>query len=344
MTAVKISASELQAQAEIFLNALFKKMQARDLKISDHWDIDHLCFRVESQNAYESYKTTFSDLGVLLTESHVNGRAIATFELHTAIQYKDWLIRLIELPAPKKGKVTRAGFEHIEVVVDLPLEEIMEKHSTIEWDTSGLEKIFNSELEANFGESAVKFHHVSLKSVINFEQRPKIAIVVSELKLLEMFKDHQPFIAGTFPLAIETPSADIDFLVTFDDPNEFANQCKEGFGLLPEFEISTGEIHNLSYSLCRFEYRGVPVEIFCSSLSTYRQNAFLHFQAEEKILKYGPASWSEQVIQLKMRGLKTEPAFAHLLNSDEVNAYQLMLELQKRPIAELRRSIRSSLN
>lgn len=344
MTFVKISVPELQEQAETFLNTLFRKMKKRDLKLADHWDIDHLCFRVESQNSYDSYKNTFSNLGALLTESQVNGRAIATFELHTAIQYKDWLIKLIELPAPKKGKATQTGFEHIEVVVDCELEEIVKKNSNIDWDTSGFRKIYNSELETNFGDCAVKFHHLSLKSVVNFEQRPQVAIVVSELKLLEMFKDHQPFIAGTIPLAIETPDADIDFLVRFSDPDEFSTLCRERFGSMSEFELSNGEAHGLPYSLCRFEYRGVPVEIFCSSLSTYKQNAFLHFQAEEKLLKYGPYSWQEQVVQLKMRGLKTEPAFAHLLNNDKMSAYQFILELQKRPISELRRMVRASLN
>jgi hypothetical protein len=64
---------------------------------------------------------------------------------------------------------------------------------------------------------------------------------------------------------------------------------------------------------------------------------------EEKLLKYGPANWTEEVLNLKSLGVKTEPAFAKLLKSD-TDGYKLLLDLQKKPISELRSIIRSSLN
>lgn len=340
----EMNSKELQKKAETFLDSLFKRMKETNLTLAPHWDIDHLCFRVESLEDYDDFKLTFSNLGRLLTETSVNGRPISTFELNTPITYKDWLVHIVELPAPKKGKKTKTGFEHMEVVIDCSMEELIEKNKKIEWDKSGMEKIFNSELEANFNDMAVKFHHLSLKSVINFELRPKMAILLSELKLFEMFKEHQPFVAGTIPLAIDLEGADIDFLITFPDPLQFGELCKQGFSLMPEFELSTGEIKGNPYCLCRFEYRSLPVELFCSSVSTYKQNAFLHFQIEEKLLKYGPVTWHNDVISLKNRGLKTEPAFAKLLNYTETDAYSFLLDLQKKPIKELRQLVRGSLN
>lgn len=340
----EISASELQLLAEKFLDTVFKKVNEHNLLIEPHWDIDHLCFRVETEDEYAAYHQTFMKLGDLLTEKEVNGRAISTFELGTPISYKNWSIKLLELPAPKKGKMVKTGFEHFEVIVDRPLTEMVKRYSKLNWDTSGLEKTFNSELELPFTNRSIKFHNMSLKSVINFEERPKMAILVSELRLFEMFKDNQPFIAGTVPLAIDLPNADLDFLVTFADPNEFKLMCQQGFALLPEFEITTGEINDMQYSLCRFSYRGIPVEIFCSSLSTFRQNGFLHFNAEEKLLKYGPPSWQQEILKLKERGYKTEAAFARLLQDDEIDAYQFILDLQRKPIQDLRRAIRSSMN
>lgn len=344
MKAPAISENELQILAEDFLNKVFNKIKTKELVIEPHWDIDHLCFRVETAEEYEAYRDSFSGLGDLLTEMNVNGRPIATFELHTPVHYKNWLIKLIELPAPKKGKVVKTGFEHLEIVVDVDLEELSRRYANIDWDKSGLEKTFNSELELPLGDLAIKFHNLSLKSVINFENRPKMAILVSELNLLEMFKDHQPFIAGTVPLAIDLPSADLDLLVCFAHVAAFKDMCQQGFALLPEFEISQGEISKLQYCLCRFDYRGIPVEIFCSSLSTFKQNGYLHFNSEEKILKYAPATWTQQILELKGSGLKTEPAFAQLLQSGEVDAYQFILDLQKKPIQELRSILRSSLN
>jgi uncharacterized protein len=338
-----LTTSDVQNQAETFLSSLFKKMSSHQLELAPQWDIDHLCYRVETSSDYDKYKEAFSKLGHLLAETEVRGRLISTFELHTPIYFQNWMIKLLELPAPKEGKKTKTGFEHIEVVVDSSLEELAQRYPKLDWDRSGLEKIYNSELEISFGSGAVKFHNLSLKSVINFEQRPMIAVLVSELKLLEIFKNNQPFIAGTIPLAIDGPGADVDFLVTFADPKEFIEICKHDFSSLPEFEVYSKEINDLQYSLCRFDYRGVPVELFCSSLSTFKQNAFLHFQVEEKLLKYGPANWTEEVLNLKSLGVKTEPAFAKLLKSD-TDGYKLLLDLQKKPISELRSIIRSSLN
>lgn len=338
-----ISSDEIQNLAEIFLDTVFSKINANQIVIEPHWDIDHLCFRVETEALYEDFKRKFSKLGELLAETNIKGRPIATFELQTPIRYKDWLIKLIELPAPKRGKSVKTGFEHFEFVVDKCLEDISKKYPWLEWDRSGLEKIFNSELELSLGNSAIKFHNLSLKSVINFEQRPKMAILVSELKLLEIFKNHQPFIAGTGPLAIDLPNSDLDLLVSFKDPNDFKKICQQGFSSLPEYEISIGEINNESYCLCRFSYKGIPVEIFCSKLSTFSQNGYLHFNSEEKILKYGPMNWAEEIIKLKSSGIKTEPAFARLLQKTEMDAYQFVLNLQKKSIQELRSIIRSSM-
>lgn len=334
----------MQSLAEKFLDGIFSKIKKADITIEPHWDIDHLCFRVETDDAYEAYKKTFLKLGQLLIEKHVGGRLIATFDLHTPIYYKDWIIKLVELPAPKANKRVRTGFEHLEIVVDRPLDEFKKKYPKFDWDASGLEKIFNSELELSFGDSAVKFHNLSLRSVINFEDRPKMAILVSELKLLEMFKDYQPFIAGTVPLAIDLSTADLDLLVTFADSGQFKSMCQQGFALLPEFEIVMGEVNDLPYCLCRFTYRGIPVEIFCSSLSTFKQNGYLHFNSEEKLLKYGLPNWTEEILLLKSMGLKTEPAFARLLQNDQIDPYQFILDLQKKPIQELRGVIRSSMN
>jgi predicted metalloenzyme YecM len=118
-----ISVNELQVLAEDFLNKVFNKIKLKEFVVEPHWDIDHLCFRVETADEYEAYRDTFSGLGDLLTEMNLNGRPIATFELHTPIQYKTWLIKLIELPAPKKGKAVKTGFEHLEMVVDISLED-----------------------------------------------------------------------------------------------------------------------------------------------------------------------------------------------------------------------------
>ncbi len=77
---------------------------------------------------------------------------------------------LLELPAPKKGKEMADGLEHVEFVAgsDLPL--LMKQHQSLPWNTSGLSKSLNPELELKFADGlAIKFHPESLKEVIRKE-------------------------------------------------------------------------------------------------------------------------------------------------------------------------------
>ena len=342
MKAINLSSADLQKKADLFLNELFINMKAMGLELESHWDIDHLCFRVDSLSAYELYKDTLANLGTLLTESHVNGRPIATFELNYPIRFKHWLIRIVELPAPKIGKICKTGFEHIEVVVDKALLELVSEYSKFNWDQSGMIKLFNSELELSIAESAIKFHNISLKSVINFEQRPKFAMLVTELKLFEIFKDNLPFIAGAIPLAIDVVGDDVDFLVSYPNYSEFELKCTELFAGLAGFEMSQGHANGADYSLCRFTYHEVSFQIFSSVDSTFSQNGFLHFQIEEKLLKYGAVDWQNKIVNLKSSGVKTEPAFGKLLKQDSVDPYIYLLELQKKSIRQLRDIIQTA--
>lgn len=160
---------ELNGQAQKFLEKLYSQLSENKIQIKEHWMIDHLCYRVDSQTYYKEQKVHFSQLGELLIESEVNGRLIATYKLHRPIEFSGRKIFLIELPAPKKGKITQNGFEHIEVVVDIPFDEIMANHPHCKFDQSGLSKSFNQELEIPLHGCAIKFHHLSLEDVIKIE-------------------------------------------------------------------------------------------------------------------------------------------------------------------------------
>jgi predicted metalloenzyme YecM len=159
----------IQSQATQFLDAIFFKIQTHQIELLPHWTIDHLCYRVETIKEYQEYKSLFLKIAKCLIESEVNGRMIATFKLNQPINFRNYTIDVIEVPAPKKGKIVKTGFEHIEVVCDVPFEEIIEKYPHLNFDTSGLSKIYNQELEVNLDGQALKFHHQSLEDVIREE-------------------------------------------------------------------------------------------------------------------------------------------------------------------------------
>ena len=139
-----------------------------------HWDIDHLCYRVESLERYLILKREISNFSTMLTETLVNGRPIAVFKLDHAIEFGEYRIDVVELPAPKFGKIVTEGFEHIEVVCDVPLTELAEQYAHLNLDTGGMKKDFNQELEICIGERNLKFHLLSLESVVRLELRAAV--------------------------------------------------------------------------------------------------------------------------------------------------------------------------
>ncbi len=155
--------------ATIFLNNLFQEISEKkiDLKFIE---IDHLCFRTDTEEDYLKVCSDFSAMGELLIEAPVGGRMISTYKFHAPFQYKDIVIPLIEIPAPKASKKTQRGFEHIECVVTDSFEDLIKKYSHLKLVTGALSKELNPELEIELETGAIKFHHQSLEKVIEIEK------------------------------------------------------------------------------------------------------------------------------------------------------------------------------
>lgn len=178
--------------AVAFLDHVFKQI---DLKLfKDHWFIDHLCFRSETIEDYEKFKAMFLEWGELLIESEVGGRPISTFKLNEPISYQHYQISLLELPAPKKGKLTANGFEHIEVVCDESFADIKKRFQAGKFSDSGLQKVFNRELEMELEGCAIKFHHLSLGTVIKIEKQETSFKALMNSKLLQIYQQNDPFV------------------------------------------------------------------------------------------------------------------------------------------------------
>lgn len=120
---------DFYSHALIFLESLFQQLHEKSVELQSHWNLDHLCFRVNSVERYRHFFKAFHEWSDLLIESEVNGRPISTFKLHDPLNFRSRLIDLVELPAPKAGKVTQEGFEHIEVVCDVSFQEIKHRFS-----------------------------------------------------------------------------------------------------------------------------------------------------------------------------------------------------------------------
>jgi D-alanyl-D-alanine dipeptidase len=153
----------------IFLDKLFSQLEKKNIDTRSMF-LDHLCYRVESLDEYHNMKEKLSSVGKLLTEENINGRPIASFKLFNPLLFKDREIPLIELPAPKPDSRHISGLEHAEFVLSESFDNFQKKYSDTIFNTKGLAKNFNPELEIELQDCAVKFHHLPLESVIAIEQ------------------------------------------------------------------------------------------------------------------------------------------------------------------------------
>lgn len=326
--------SEFQRQAAQFLEKLFQQMTHQSIVLENHWDIDHLCFRASTEDSYQKFKSDFSNIAVLLIESEVNGRLISTFKIHKPIQFKNWRIDVVELPAPKKGKLTNEGFEHIEVVTDLTFQEIQTKYPKCKYDQSGLAKEFNQELEIELEDCALKFHSLSLESVVRLESNSLVYQALKNSKTLQVLKKYTPLVAGTFPLGIDTEKSDLDILISDVDFNSIEQILRDHFSDFENFNYQKMFLSNQPTVVATFTFQNINFEIFVQNTPAIKQQAYLHFLIEEKLLKFGGDSLRRKIVNLRNTGLKTEPAFAQALGFSG-DPYVELLNLQKMTNAKL---------
>jgi predicted metalloenzyme YecM len=156
----------------LFLEDLFFKLSEIELNV-EHFELDHLCYRVSSLEEYNSKKTDLIDLGTLLVESMVNGRLISTFKLHEPIEYKNRKISLLELPAPKPNHSYQSGLEHVEFVTREPLQKIVDRYPQYSFEVFGIHKKINADITLKLGEYCIRFHNQSLEDVIKLELKMK---------------------------------------------------------------------------------------------------------------------------------------------------------------------------
>jgi predicted metalloenzyme YecM len=324
--------ADFHLQARIFLETLFEEIETNKILIEAHWDVDHLCYRADTLENYHLLKNQFNSFGNLLIASDVNGREISTYELFTPVIFRNWKISVVELPAPKLGKDTPMGFEHIEAVCDVPFSELIEKYGHLTLDTRGLGKDFNKELEICLGKNNFKFHHLSLRSVINVEKNVRVWNAILASKVLKNFSEHNPLIAGTFPLEIDVENSDVDVLLFANNLEEVEAKLKKVYGECLNFTYSISMVDGLDTLICNFTFQDVPFEIFAQARQPVRQNAYLHFLIEERLLNLGGAAFKKEIKRARLTGIKTEPAFAKILNIQD-DPYKGLLELQKKDSA-----------
>lgn len=133
--------------------------------------MDHVCYRVETQERYDEMFERLSQAATLLGVAMVSERNIATFELNEYLHVDGWTVPYLELPEPKTGSPFAEGLEHVELVVIGGLDRFVKRHADLPFETKGMSKDINQELGLKTDLISVKFHEQPLGAVVRIENR-----------------------------------------------------------------------------------------------------------------------------------------------------------------------------
>jgi Domain of unknown function (DUF4269) len=155
-------------------------------------------------------------------------------------------------------------------------------------------------------------------------QKQGYEVIVSSGIMTSLHK-HNPVLVGTLPLDIFIESSDFDILCHFTDIEEFFDDAASAMDSFPHFNIRRTELGGVESIVANFDYDGFPFEIVAQRIPVIEQVAYRHMVNEWKILKEKGDAFRRGVMELKRKGLKTEPAFARLLGL-EGDAYKHLLD------------------
>jgi len=152
--------------ADKFLEKIFQHLKNDGIDVSNY-ELDHICYRVETLREYNQMKKELSKIADFLKEIKVRKRLIATYKLHEPIIFRDRKIDVIEVPQPSDHAPYKTGWQHVEFVIDESFENFIRKYPKVKFRTDGMQKEINPELKIGWENNyVVKFHHQTLEYVV----------------------------------------------------------------------------------------------------------------------------------------------------------------------------------
>ena len=133
--------------------------------------------------------------------------------------------------------------------------------------------------------------------------------------ILDLLAPFDPHVVGTLPLGIALPDSDIDIVCHAANPGALAEPIWTAFSTIEGFALYRWSAKGRPL-VAKFEAEGWPFEIFASNQLVSDQPGFQHFKVEQRLLDLGGFVLRDQIMTLRIQGVKTEPAFATVLGLD----------------------------
>ena len=123
------------------------------------FDLDHVGYKCSSLPDYNSKKQEFLNTTQIIHEGEVRGRKVSIFKFKTPVIYKKHTILGFEVVSPAIDEKSESYWEHVEYVVSSSLQKLVDKHLSVNWDKSALDKPLFSKVVIRFEDGlSAKFH------------------------------------------------------------------------------------------------------------------------------------------------------------------------------------------
>jgi hypothetical protein len=150
---------------------------------------------------------------------------------------------------------------------------------------------------------------------------------LSSLHIFDLLQEFKPTLTRTIPIRINIDSSDLDIACQYTDANVLEKKIKAKFQNQKNFSCTQKEKSGHWIVLASFQYMDFEIQIYGSQLPVTEQNSYRHMLIEHRILELLGHNFRKEIIQLKQKGLKTEPAFALLLEL-KGDPFKALLELE----------------
>lgn len=148
--------------------------------------------------------------------------------------------------------------------------------------------------------------------------------VLCEHRVMELLEPFDPVLTGTIPLEIDIPGSDMDIICHWTDIDAFKSALQT-FSKEEGFRIAESPVNGMQTVMGFFRIGDFPVEVFGQNRPVKQQEAYRHMMIEHFILQQKGDEFKRAVLELKLKGIKTEPAFAMLLDL-KGDAYRALLD------------------
>ncbi|MFQ5653039.1 MAG: DUF4269 domain-containing protein, partial [bacterium] len=134
--------------------------------------------------------------------------------------------------------------------------------------------------------------------------------VLQELQLFSVLRKFDPVFVSTVAIGVDVDGSDLDIICEVHDFVDFRQTLETSFGHYDHFQVWRRDRGPIPAMVAKFSHPHFPIEVFGQSRPVEKQNAYRHLMVCNRLLRIGGEKARQQILALRGRGMKTEPAFA----------------------------------